>query len=104
MILMNISFDIQTARVRCRGVAPPTPITCPPPRKPYFPEYYVNTCALVGVTQLYITEFGSVDASRHSAVMGWDLCVMVSCEKSFLGAKIFSSQKRSKYPEFTGCF
>ncbi len=45
MILMNIPFGIRTARVRCRGVAPPTPVTCPPPGKPYFPEYYVNTTA-----------------------------------------------------------
>ncbi len=50
MILIGISFDIRTARVQCRGVAPPTLVTRPPPGNPYFPECYVNTCALVGVT------------------------------------------------------
>jgi hypothetical protein len=48
---VGTSFDIRTARVHCQGeLSPPPPVTRPPPGKPYFLEYCVNTCALVGVT------------------------------------------------------
>jgi hypothetical protein len=45
MIHMCIAFDIRTARVQCRGFAPLTPVTRPPPGEPYFLVCYVDTCA-----------------------------------------------------------
>jgi hypothetical protein len=48
--LVGVSFDTRTARVQCRGVMPPPLVTRPPPGRLYFPEYYVYTCARVGLT------------------------------------------------------
>jgi hypothetical protein len=66
--LVGVSFYTRTARVQCRGVIPPPLVTRSPPGKLYFPEYYVNTCACVGLTELY--NAGSVNASGHSVVIG----------------------------------
>ncbi len=34
------------------GAISPTPVTRPPPGKPYFLEYCINTCAHIGVTKV----------------------------------------------------
>jgi hypothetical protein len=67
VLFVGTSFDIRTARVRCQGeLSPPPLVTRPPPGKPYFLEYCVMTCALVGVTS------GSdVDVVSGPGVVSW---------------------------------